>query len=39
MLLSSTPWFSGILGKRGTPSPQTRVEIAVLGCLGLFRTT
>jgi hypothetical protein len=27
------------LGRAVPPSPQTRAEIAVLGCLGLFRTT
>ena len=38
-LLSSTPWFSAILGQSGAPGSSTRGEVAVLGRLDMFRTT
>src|SRR5262245_15127986 len=39
MLLSSTPWFSAILGQSGAPGSSTRGEVAALGRLDIFRTT
>src|SRR5215813_15323654 len=39
LLLSSTPWFSAILGQSGAPGSRTRGEVAALGRLDIFRTT
>src|SRR5215510_3570256 len=39
ILLSSTPWFSAILGQSGAPGSSTRGAVAALGCLDIFRTT
>src|SRR5215813_35250 len=39
LLLSSTPWFSAILGQSGDSGATTRGAVAVLGRLAMVRTT
>jgi len=39
LLLSSTPWFSAILGQSGAPGSSTRGAVAALGRLDIFHIT